>query len=84
MRNGTINSQPVICTVRQIGNTCDTGTLLLTLLPEDDAEKTLEQLSDILLHHADATLDQSSGDIVYQDGDTTYVEIDIEDFLSQE
>lgn len=84
MRNGTLNNQPVICTVQEIGDDCDTGTLLLTLLPKDDAEKTLEQLSDILLGDADSALVQSSGDIVYQDGDTTYVEIDIENFLSQE
>ncbi|MEM8718204.1 MAG: COP23 domain-containing protein [Cyanobacteria bacterium P01_G01_bin.39] len=36
LRNGTINNQPVICTVPKIGDGCDFGTLLLTLLPEDN------------------------------------------------
>jgi len=84
MTDGTINNEPVICTVNQLGDTCETGILLLTLLDNEDPIKTLAQLSDILVGYTDGPLEQSSGDIVYRDGDKFYIKIDIEEFLSNE
>ena len=78
--HGTMNGQPVICTARQVGG-CNT--LLITLKHQADAEKTLEQLSDVLLNYADAPLQQSSGKIAYSKDNRPYIEVDIEDFLSK-
>lgn len=79
--HGEMNGQPVICTSSAVGADCQT--LLITLKHEDNAERTLEQLSDILLGYASASLEQSSGDISYSEDNRLYVEIDVEDFLSQ-
>jgi hypothetical protein len=80
LTHGEINGQPVVCTASKVGGDCNT--LLITLKHQDDAEQTLEQLSNILLGYASAPLQQSSGDIVY-DQNKPYVEVNIEDFLSK-
>lgn len=79
--HGEMNGQPVICTASAVGNDCKS--LLITLKHEDNAERTLEQLSDILLGYASAALEQSSGDISYSEDNKLYVEVDIEDFLNK-
>ena len=79
--HGKMNSQPVICTASAVGDDCQT--LLITLKHEDNAERTLEQLSDILLGYASSALEQSSGDISYSEDNKLYVEVDIEDFLNK-
>jgi hypothetical protein len=80
LTHGTMNEQPVVCTASEVGGDCNT--LLITLKHQDDAEQTLEQLSNILLGYASAPLQQSSGKITY-DQNKPYVEVDIEDFLSK-
>ena len=82
LTHGTMNGQSVICTSRNVGGNCDT--LLLTLLHQDDALAVLEQLSDILLGYANAPLEQSSEESVYEVGERIYVKVNIESFLSQE
>ncbi|WP_019503362.1 COP23 domain-containing protein [Pleurocapsa sp. PCC 7319] len=79
--HGEMNEQPVICTSSAVGGDCQT--LLITLKHEDNAERTLEQLSDILLGYASSALEQSSGGISYSEDNKLYVEVDVEDFLSQ-
>lgn len=79
--HGEMNGQPVICTSSAVGEDCQS--LLITLKHEDNAERTLEQLSDILLGYASAALEQSSGDISYSEDNKLYVEVDIEDFLNK-
>ena len=79
--HGEMNSQPVICTASTVGDTCQT--LLITLKHQDNAEQTLEQLSDILLGYTSSALEQSSGEIAYSDDNRIYIKVDIEDFLSQ-
>ncbi len=79
--HGKMNRQPVICTANQVGEDCDT--LLITLKHEDNAQQTLEQLSDILLGYASSALEQSSGEIAYSDDNRIYIKVDIEDFLSK-
>ncbi len=79
--SGIMNGQPVICTARLVGDDC--ATLLITLRHQDNAKRTLHQLSDILLGYTDAPLEQSSGDLVYYEDDRIYIEVDIEEFLSQ-
>jgi hypothetical protein len=80
MTHGTMNRQPVVCTAAKVGGDCEA--LLITLKHQDDAEQTLEQLSNILLGYASGPLQQSSGKITY-DQNKPYVELDIEDFLSK-
>ena len=82
MREGEFNNQSVICTVSNIGDSCDTGTLLLTLSPEENPEQTLAQLSDILLGYGDSALQQNSEDKIHREEDTIYVDVDIEAFLN--
>lgn len=79
--HGEMNSQPVICTTSAVGDDCQL--LLITLKHQDNAERTLEQLSDILLGYASSALEQSSGDISYSEDNKIYIEVDIEDFLSK-
>ncbi len=79
--HGEMNDQPVICTASAVGDDCQT--LLITLKHEDNAERTLEQLSDILLGYASSALEQSSGDISYSEDNKLYVEVDMEDFLNK-
>lgn len=81
MTHGEMNGQPVVCTASKVGNDCDT--LLITLKHQDNAEQTLEQLSNILLGYASAPLQQSSGDITYDQENRPYVEVNIEDFLNK-
>lgn len=81
MTHGEINGQPVVCTASKVGNDCDT--LLITLKHQDNAEKTLTQLSDTLLGYASGPLQQSSGDITYDQDNKPYVEVNIEDFLNK-
>jgi hypothetical protein len=82
MTHGEMNGQPVVCTASEVGGDCDA--LLITLKHQDNAEKTLTQLSDILLGYASAApLQQSSGDITYDQENRPYVEVDIEDFLNK-
>jgi hypothetical protein len=82
MTHGEMNRQPVVCTALEVGGDCDT--LLITLKHQDDAEKTLTQLSDILLGYAaSGPLQQSSGDITYDQENRPYVEVNIEDFLNK-
>ena len=78
---GIMNRQPVICTANRVGDDCDT--LLITLKHQDNAQQTLEQLSDILLGYASAAIVQSSGEIAYSDDNRMYIRVDIEDFLSE-
>lgn len=79
--HGEMNGQPVICTSSTVGGNCQT--LLITLKHEDNTEQTLEQLSDILLGYASSALEQSSGDISYSEDNRLYIEVDLDDFLSQ-
>ncbi len=81
LTHGVMNQQPVICTATQVGGECNT--LLITLKHEDNAERTLEQLSNIFLGYASAALEQSSGDINYSEDNRPYVEVNIEEFLNQ-
>lgn len=81
MTHGEMNGQPVVCTASKVGNDCDT--LLITLKHQDNAEKTLTQLSDTLLGYASGPLQQSSGDITYDQENKPYVEVNIEDFLNK-
>jgi Circadian oscillating protein COP23 len=81
MTHGEMNGQPVVCTASKVGNDCDT--LLITLKQQDNAEKTLTQLSDTLLGYASGPLQQSSGDITYDQENRPYVEVNIEDFLNK-
>ena len=78
---GTMNGQPVICTANLIGDSCNT--LLITLKHEDNAQQTLEQLSDIFLGYASGAISQSSGEIAYADDNRMFIKVDIEEFLSQ-
>ena len=79
--HGEMNGQPVICTASAVGGDCQK--LLITLKHEDNAEQTLEQLSDILLGYASSALEQSSGHISYSEDNKLYIEVDLEDFLRQ-
>jgi hypothetical protein len=82
MTHGEMNGQPVVCTASKVGNDCDA--LLITLKHQDNAEKTLTQLSDILLGYAaSGPLQQSSGDITYDQENRPYVEVNIEEFLNK-
>ena len=78
---GKINGQPVICTANRVGDNCNT--LLITLKHEDNAQQTLEQLSDIFLGYASGAIVQSSGEIAYSDDNRMYIKVDIEEFLSK-
>ena len=78
---GKMNDQPVICTASTVGDDCQS--LLITLKHQDNAEQTLEELSDILLGHSSSALEQSSGDIFYSEDNKLYVEVDIENFMRQ-
>jgi hypothetical protein len=80
LTHGEMNGQPVVCTASAIGGDCDQ--LLITLKHRDDAEKTLEQLSTVLLGYASGPLEQSSGKITFDQG-RPYVEADFADFLSK-
>lgn len=77
---GIMNRQPVICTANRVGDNCNI--LLITLKHQDNAQQTLEQLSDILLGYASGAIVQSSGEIAYSDDNRMYIKVDIEDFLS--
>ncbi len=79
--HGEMNGQPVICTASAVGDDCQK--LLITLKHEDNAEQTLEQLSDILLGYASSALEQSSGHIFYSEENKLYIEVNLEDFLRQ-
>ena len=79
--HGKMNGQPVICTASAVGEDCQT--LLITSKHEDNAEQTLEQLSDILLGYASSALEQSSGHISYSAENKLYIEVNLEDFLRQ-
>jgi tetratricopeptide (TPR) repeat protein len=81
MTHGEMNGQPVVCTASKVGNDCDT--LLITLKHQDNAEKTLTQLSNTLLGYASEPLQQSSGDITYDQENKPYVEVNIEEFLNK-
>ena len=72
--NGTINNQPVICTSNEPGGACNT--LLMTLRPEDDSLKMLNNLQQVLNG-------QQVGITRHNGGDTRqiYVEVDIKNFL---
>ena len=76
-----MNGQPVICTSNHVGDDCNT--LLITLKHEDNAQQTLEQLSDIFLGYAAGAISQSSGEIAYSDDNRMFIKVDIEDFLSK-
>lgn len=78
---GTMNGQPVICTANLIGDSCNT--LLITLKHEDNAQQTLEQLSDLFLGYASGAISQSSGEIAYSDDNRMFIKVDIEEFLSK-
>ena len=82
LTNGFINKQPVICTAKEVGGDCQE--LLITLLHQDNAEETLDHLSQILRGDGGKPLTQSSGDKVYTQGDRIYVEVDIDGFLNQQ
>ena len=82
MREGVFNNQSVICTVSQIGDDCEAGTLLLTLSPEENPQQTLAQLSDILLGYGDAALLQDSEDKIHREEEAIYINVDMEAFLS--
>ncbi len=69
---GKINNQPVICSVKEIGNKCSqNGTLLLTLRPEDDPEIVLATLVDSLISsnpmHQSAGLIEETEEGIYVD-----------------
>lgn len=78
---GTMNGQPVICTANLVGEDCNT--LLITLKHQDNAQKTLEQLSDIFLGYASGAIVPSSGEITYSDDNRMYIKVDIEEFLNK-
>ena len=78
---GTMNGQPVICTANRVGDNCNT--LLITLKHQDNAQQTLEQLSDIVLGYASGAISQSSGEISYSDDNRMFIKVDIEEFLSK-
>ncbi len=79
--HGTMNGQPVICTANLVGDSCIT--LLITLKHQDNAQQTLEQLSDIFLGYASGAIVQSSGEIAYSDDNRMYIKVDIEEFLNK-
>ena len=78
---GKINGQPTICTGNHVGDKCNT--LLITLKHQDNAQQTLEQLSDIFLGYATGAISQSSGEIAYSDDNRMFIKVDIEEFLSK-
>ena len=78
---GKMNGQPVICTANRVGDNCNT--LLITLKHQDNAQQTLEQLSDIFLGYASGAIVQSSGEISYSEDNRMYIKVDIEDFLNK-
>jgi hypothetical protein len=81
LTNGYIDEQPVICTAKEVGGDCED--LLITLLHQDNAEETLDHLSKVFRGDASKPLTQSSGDKVTIQGDRIYVEVNIDEFLSQ-
>ena len=78
---GIMNGQPVICTANEVGGDCDQ--LLITLKHQDNAQQTLEQLSDIFLGYASGSLVQSAGEVAYSDDNRMYIKVDIESFMSK-
>lgn len=82
LTHGQMNGQEVICTSPSVGEECET--LLLTLLPQDDALQTLEDLYQVLLGGVDSPLKQSSDDGIYEQQGQIYVEVDIDKFLDSQ
>jgi hypothetical protein len=73
LTNGKKNGQPVICTAREYKSNCDT--VLMTLRPEDDALRILQQFSDIFNG-------KQAGPIPHSSKLQVYHEVDIENVLS--
>ena len=71
--NGTMDNQRVICTAIEPGGACDT--LLMTLRPEDDSVKVLNQLNQIFNGDQVGPVKQSSS--IPQ----IYYKADVEEFL---
>ena len=68
--NGTMNNSSVICTTDEYGGDCQT--LLMTLRPEDDSLKVLNNFRQILNGNQVGAIKQSS---------QAYYEVDIDNFL---
>ncbi len=75
LTNGELNGQPVICAVSQYGEACQNANLLMTLRPEDDSFKILNELTNILDGRQRGPVKHSSGT------PQAYYEIDIQNFL---
>ena len=71
--NGTMDNQPVICTSEEPGGDCNT--LLITLRPEDDSVKVLNNLRQVLNGEQVGPVKHNA------DTPQIYYEVDIENFL---
>lgn len=71
--NGTVNGQAVICTAKQLDAPCDT--VLLTLRPQDDSLKIIDDLKEILRARSTKPIEHSSNK------PQVYYKIDINKFL---
>ena len=74
MTNGRKNNQPVICTSSETGGECET--VLLTLRPEDDSLKILNQFRQVLSGKQVGPVKHNS------DTPQVYYQVDIENFLN--
>jgi hypothetical protein len=73
LTNGERNGQPVICTAREYGGSCDT--LLMTLRPGDNSFLILNELKDIFSG-------RQVGPVIHNSGTRkAYVDIDFQEFL---
>jgi hypothetical protein len=70
--NGTMDNQPVICTSDAPGGDCNT--LLMTLRPEDDSLKVLNNLKQVLNG-------EQVGPVPHSADSQVYYQVDIENFL---
>lgn len=73
MTNGKINNQPVICTAKESGGACDT--LLMTLRPEDNSIKILNNFRRLFSGEQVGPVKHSTGT------PQIYYRMDIEKFL---
>ncbi|WP_041740538.1 COP23 domain-containing protein [Calothrix sp. PCC 6303] len=71
--NGKVKGKPVICTAKEYGGACET--VLMTLRPEENSLRILNELKDILDARQVGPIKHSSG--IPQ----VYYQIDIEEFL---
>lgn len=70
LTNGYMNNQPVICATREYGGSCQT--LLFTLAKEEDGQKIVNELKDILNGYQVGPIKQTN---------QVFIQVDIDEFL---